>query len=486
MELDQIISQRIEKLKNLKQSGFDPYSIKFAKVDSIKSLRDEFQEGKETSTAGRIVSKRLHGKAGFANIKDQSGKIQIYLKKDILGDDNFKIASSADVGDIVGIKGKLFITHTGEQTIEVKELCILSKSLRPLPEKWHGLRDVETRFRERYVDIISNDEVKDIFLKRTKIVSLIRKFLDDKGYIEVETPMMHVVPGGAAGRPFKTHHNEYDLDLYLRIAPELYLKKLLVAGFEKIYEINRSFRNEGVSTRHNPEFTMLEVYTAFVDVTGVMALTKELITGLVKDIFKTEKITYQGKEIDFSKWEEISFAKVMKDTYGIEAGDELDSWISKLKAKGVKVESKNISRSFVANLIADLLLPREDHPVFITDLFSVLCPLAKTKPDNPHLSQRFELFIGGMEVANAYSELNDPIEQKERFLQELKDLDNEQAKEKSLDDDFIRALEFAMPPAGGLGIGIDRLVMLLTDQASIREVILFPLLRPENKQNASI
>ncbi|MDP8259417.1 MAG: lysine--tRNA ligase [Candidatus Gygaella obscura] len=481
MELDQIIIQRQEKLKNLKQSGLDPFRIKFAKLDSVNSLREDFKEDRKVSTAGRIVSKRLHGKAGFANIKDQSGKIQIYLKKDILGEENFKIASSCDIGDIVGIKGKLFVTHTGEQTIEVAELFILSKSLRPLPEKWHGLRDVETRFRERYVDIISNDAVKDIFLKRTKIIGLIRKFLDNKGYLEVETPMMHVVPGGAAGRPFKTHHNEYDLDLYLRIAPELYLKKLLVAGFEKIYEINRSFRNEGVSTRHNPEFTMLEVYTAFADVEDVMTLTENLITGLVESIHGDKKITYQDKQIDFSKWERISFAQVMEDTYGIQASDDLSTWVDKLKAKGVKVGSKNVTKSFVANLIADLLVPREDHPVFITDLFSVLCPLAKTKPDNPYLSERFELFISGMEVANAYSELNDPIEQKERFLQELKDLDKDQAKEKSLDDDFIRALEYAMPPAGGLGIGIDRLVMLLTDQASIREVILFPLLRPENK-----
>lgn len=482
MEIDELLKQRLDKLKFLKEKGLDPYRQKFSKLNCAQELRENFVEGKEVSIAGRLVAKRLHGKAGFGNIQDQSGKIQIYIKKDNLSEDVFQVATQSDIGDIVGIRGKLFKTHTGESTVDVREFIVLAKSLLPLPEKWHGLKDVETRFRERYVDLISNSEVKEIFTKRTKIISAIRKFLDDLGYLEVETPMMHVVPGGAAGRPFKTHHNEYDMDLFLRIAPELYLKKLLVGGFEKVYEINRSFRNEGVSTRHNPEFTMLEVYTAFADCDMVMDLTEKLIRDAAKSILGTEQITYQDKQIDLSRFEKISFAQAMKDNYGINPEDELQSWVDKLTSKGVRIESKNITRSFVANLIADLLVPSADHPVFVTDIFTVLCPLAKTQTDNPHLSERFELFIGGMEVANAYSELNDPIEQRARFELELEDLKALGQKEKSMDDDFVRALEYGMPPAGGLGIGIDRLTMLLTNQASIREVILFPLLRPENKE----
>lgn len=482
MEIEEIIKQRLDKLNSLKEKGLNPYIQRFAKLNSVLEIRNNFQEARSVAIAGRLMSKRLHGKAGFGDLQDTSAKIQLYFKKDIMTDEVFQNACDSDVGDIIGIEGRLFKTHTGELTVEVNKFVILAKSLRPLPEKWHGLKDVETRFRERYVDVISNSDVKEIFLKRSKIISGIRKFLDERGYLEVETPMMHVIAGGAAGRPFKTHHNEYDLDLYLRIAPELYLKRLLVAGFEKIYEINRSFRNEGVSTRHNPEFTMLEVYTAYADYETVMELTESLIRSIVKEVLGKDQIIYQDKTIDFSSWERVSFAKVMKDTYGIDAQDPLDSWIEKLAKtkKGISIEAKNITRSFIANLMADLLSPKQNHPVFITDIFTELCPLAKKKADDPFLSERFELFISGMEIANAYSELNDPIEQRVRLEQELNEL-RLNSEEKNLDEEFIRALEYGMPPAGGLGIGIDRLVMLLTNQASIREVIFFPLLRPEAK-----
>jgi len=318
-----------------------------------------------------------------------------------------------------------------------------------------------------------------VFLMRTRIIKLIREFLDKSGYLEVETPMMHPIPGGARGRPFKTYHNEYDLELYLRIAPELYLKQLVVGGLDKVYEINRSFRNEGVSTRHNPEFTMLEVYTAYADYKDMMALAKNMVMYIAKEILGSEELVYQDKKIDLSQWEEVSFAKLTKDNYNINPEDKLEEWLHKLKAKGVAVESKNISRSFMVNLMAELIEPKSKHPVFVADLFTELCPLAKTKKDEPQLTERFELFIAGIELANAYSELNDPGEQRRRFEDELKDMPADE--KKNIDEDFIMALEHGMPPAGGLGIGIDRLVMLLTDQPSIRDVILFPLLKPENK-----
>lgn len=467
-EINDLIKQRINKLEALKGMGVEPYGRGFPNLSSIKELSEE---GKEFTVAGRLMAIRLHGKSAFCDIKDQTGKIQIYVKEDIVGKDQFAVFDKLDIGDIVGVRGEIFKTRTGELTIKAVELTLLSKSLRPLPEKWHGLKDVETRYRQRYVDLIVNDEVKNIFYTRSRIISGIRQFLDGRGYLEVETPMMHSLAGGAAGKPFKTHHEALDTDLYLRIAPELYLKKLLVGGFQKVYEINRSFRNEGISIKHNPEFTMLEVYTAYSDCAGTMKLTEELIRFAAKEVLGKEELEYQGQKIDLTKWEKVSFADLMKENFDIRPEDDTKTWIEKLKKKNVQLEKGAVSRTQVLNIIADLIEPQaKAHPVFVVDMFTELCPLAKTKKDNPLLTDRFELFMGGMEVANAYSELNDPIEQRKRF---------EEQTEGKTDEDFVRALEYGMPPAGGLGIGIDRLVMVLTNSASIRDVILFPQLRPE-------
>ena len=353
----------------------------------------------------------------------------------------------------------------------------MAKSLRPLPEKWHGLKDVQIRYRKRYVDLISSPEVKDIFVMRSKIVASIRAFLNQKGFLEVETPMMHTIPGGAAGRPFKTHHNEYGMELFLRIAPELYLKRLIVGGFEKIYEINRSFRNEGVSTRHNPEFTMLELYAAYCDYQDMMNITEEIFVYIARTVLGKTLLEYQGKTIDLTPpWPRRSFAQAVKEKFDINPDDEAAVMIAKLKKNGRAVEDR-LSRSQIVKMVEDIL--QEDaptQPVFFTDYFSILCPLAKNKKDNPLISERFELYVAGMEVANAYSELNDPLEQRQRFQEELKE---EAAASRCLDEDFVEALEYGMPPTGGLGIGIDRLLMLFLNQSSIRDVILFPLLRPE-------
>jgi len=481
MELNEIIKNRIEKLKELRNKGIEPFGVKFQRTASIAEALADFKEGKVVSLTGRIMANRSHGKTAFLDIRDQTEKIQVYIREDILTKDSYQLYKNfLDIGDIVGLKGELFKTRTGEATVKASELTILTKSLRPLPEKWHGLKDVEIRYRQRYVDLIANREVKEIFKLRSRITSFIRSFLDSKGYLEVETPILHSIPGGATGKPFKSFHNEFDMEVYLRIAPELYLKRLLVGGFEKIYELNRSFRNEGVSTRHNPEFTMLELYCAYADYQDMMELTEELISSAVKEIFGKFQIEYQGKSVDFTPpWQRVPFAKLMKEIYDIGPKENLNTWVKKLSAKGIDIKGRDISRSFVTNLIADNIVPKSSNsrPVFVLDLFTELCPLAKRKKDNPDLSERFELFIAGMEVANAYSELNDPIEQRKRFQDEI---EQDKAREnKKIDEDYIRALEYGMPPAGGLGIGIDRLVMLATNQLSIRDVILFPLLREE-------
>ena len=465
-----LIAQRREKREALKKAGIYPYGYTFDATSLIGKAKNAYEEGKSVKLAGRIMAVREHGKTVFLDLKDSSGRIQVYAGKNVLGDEKFEFLKKLDIGDFIGVKGDFFKTRTDEITVKLSELEILAKSLRPLPEKWHGLKDIETRYRQRYVDLIVNDGVKELFVKRAKIVSSIRRVLDAKGFLEVETPMMHSIAGGAQGKPFKTHHDALHADLFLRIAPELYLKKLLVGGYEKVYEINRSFRNEGISVRHNPEFTMLEVYEAYSDCAGMMELAKDIITQAVKEACGSEKMTYQDKEIDFTKWEKVSFADLMKESFGISPKDDTKTWIKKLTEKGVKVEGKELGRTQLINIVGELVEPKAgNHPVFVMDMFKEMCPLAKTKKDNPDLTDRFELYIGGIEVANAYSELNDPVEQKERF--------EEQGGK--YDEDFVRALEYGMPPAGGLGIGIDRLVMILTDSANIRDVILFPQLKPE-------
>ncbi|MCP4649145.1 MAG: lysine--tRNA ligase [PVC group bacterium] len=474
--IDDLIQQRLNKLEELKKQGINAYGHRYARTHYAQEIRDNFKENEHVCCAGRVTALRAHGKSMFGDIKDNSGKVQFYIKKDIIGEENFAFLKKLDIGDIIGVEGDLFLTHTQEPTILVKQAELLSKSIRPLPEKWHGLKDVEVRYRKRYLDLISNDKVRDVFILRSKVIKNIRSFLDNRGYLEVETPMMHPIAGGAAGKPFQTHLDALGMDLFLRIAPELYLKKLLVGDLERVYEINRSFRNEGLSVRHNPEFTMLEVYTAYADYKDVMELTKGIIQSVADEVLGTREVAFKGQTINFDKWEEISFADLMKKRFGINPDDSSDVWLEKLEKNDVKVELKKgkISRTFILNLISDMIEVDEPHPVFITDIYTELCPLAKKKKDNPLLSERFELFIGGMEIANAYSELNDPLEQKQRFLEQIED-----ASDAVMDESFVEALEYGMPPAGGLGIGIDRLVMLFADQPSIKDVILFPQLKPE-------
>ncbi len=463
-EASDLIKERYKKLEAVKALGLDPFGGRFDKQASVAKLLEDFTEGKPAKTAGRLTAQRFMGKTVFADLKDETGRIQLFIKPTELSERDQQVFNCLDLGDILGIAGEMFKTKTGEISVRVKELTLLSKSLRPMPEKWHGLKDVETRYRQRYLDLIANDTTKEIFTKRSKIVRSVRATLDNKDYLEVETPMMHPIPGGAAGKPFKTHHEALNLDLYLRVAPELYLKRLLVGGFDKVYEINKSFRNEGISTRHNPEFTMLEVYTAYHDVEDVMNLCEEILKNAAKSV-----------GADFPKVERVSFAGLMKEAFDIAPEEDSESWIKKLKAKGHDIHGKDISRTQIINIVGELLEERikGSGAVFVTEYFAEISPLARRNKKNPHLADRFELYVGGMEVANGYSEQNDPIEQKERFLEEL----GQSAVAGKLDEDYIYALEHGMPPAGGLGIGIDRLVMILTAQPTIREVILFPQMR---------
>ncbi len=479
-ESSDILQARRKKLEAIQALGVYPYGGQFPKGKLLASLVENFQENQKVETAGRLAAVRAMGKSVFCDLRDESGRIQLYVKRDHLSEADYALFEHLDIGDIVGVRGELFKTKTGEITIRVEGLQLLSKSLRPMPEKWHGLKDIEARYRQRYLDLISNPESKEIFKKRSLVIRAVRRYLDDHGYLEVETPMMHPIPGGAAGKPFKTHHEALDIDLFLRVAPELYLKRLLVGGFDKVYEINKSFRNEGISTRHNPEFTMLEVYTAYSHVEGVMALTEEIVKNVAQEAFGTLKLEFPGGTVDLSRWERVSFAELMERNFNIQAADPIETWREKLKTKGHDIP--NVSRTQLINIVGELIQPEKDlskkgRPIFVTDYFTELCPLAKKNPKNHFLSERFELYIGGMEIANGYSELNDPVEQKERLLEELREK-GKNATADTLDEDFIAALEYGMPPAGGLGIGIDRLVMILTGQESIREVILFPQMRP--------
>ncbi|MGE4357169.1 MAG: lysine--tRNA ligase [Candidatus Omnitrophota bacterium] len=471
-EINEIIKVRLKKLEEIRSLGIYPYGEKFIS-QPIGEIIENFCEDKKVRIAGRIMAIRTHGKANFLDLRDFTGKIQLYFKEDLLGKDKMMIFEKLDIGDIIGVEGKLFKTRTQEKTVQVEDFKLLAKSLRPLPEKWHGLKDIETRYRQRYLDLLANPQVKDIFILRTKVIKKIREFLDGRGFLEVETPMLQPIPGGAIGTPLKTSLDVYGKELFLRVAPELYLKRLLVGGFDKVYELNRNFRNEGVSTKHNPEFTMLEVYQAYGDCLEMMRLSEDLIVYLAEEILGRKKIVYQGKEIDLSPpWKKVSFAELMKDRFGITPEQPVEEWAKKL---GLHIDKGKLSRSQIVNFISEQLEPEEENqPVFIVDLYSVFCPWAKTRTDNPYLSDRFELFMGGIEIANAYSELNDPIEQRKRFEELVKENRAER-----IDEDFLLALEYGMPPAGGLGIGIDRLIMLFSDRASIREVILFPQLKPE-------
>lgn len=452
------------------------YGNRFLPIEQVGSIQSNFSDGRKIRTAGRVMSRRNMGKSTFADLRDETGRIQMYGKKDELGDANYDAFVSLSLGDIIGIEGVLFTSKTGEKSIRVEKYELLSKIVRTLPEKWHGLKDLETRHRHRYIDLMVNPEVQETFRKRSLTVREIRRFLDDRGFMEVETPMMQPIPGGARAKPFMTHHNALDIDLYLRVAPELYLKRLLVGGFHKVYELNRNFRNEGISVRHNPEFTMLEIYQAFADYTDMMTLTEEMISGLVKQFYGQDEIPYGDKTLNFkTPWKRISFYDALKEKTGID-----------FRKANIKEAARKLHIKFDEATDSDVDILNEIFgekvevdfwdPVFVLDYPTVMTPLAKAKEDDPELVYRFELFIAKMEVANAFSELNDPHIQRERLMAQ-KDMIGEH---KVIDEDFLLALEYGMPPAGGLGIGIDRLVMLLTNQQSIREVILFPQLKPEN------
>jgi lysyl-tRNA synthetase class 2 len=489
--------QRHEKLEALRRRGIDPFGGRFPVTHWAKPLAERFAGASEdelkaagpVSLAGRLVALRHHGKTCFAHLMDQTGRLQLYARADQLGDD-YALFTELDLGDFVGVTGELFRTRTGELTVAVKAFTFLAKSLRPLPEKWHGLKDVETRYRQRYVDLVVNPESRAIFVLRSRLIQVLRRFFDARGFLEVETPMMQLIPGGAIARPFKTHHNALDLDLYLRIAPELYLKRLVVGGFERVYEINRNFRNEGVSTQHNPEFTMLEFYQAYADYTDLMELTEALFVELAGELLGpgSREVTYQGQAVRLRPpWERRPFFTALSDVLGIQVGPDTD--VATLQKALSQRDALNTLRALPAakldrvdlwtHIFDTLVEPTLWQPTFVVDFPLELSPLAKKKRENPRLVDRFELYMCRREIANAYSELNDPIDQLGRFREQAALQSRGDDEAHWLDEDYVRALEYGMPPAAGEGIGIDRLVMLFADQASIREVILFPHLRPE-------
>ena len=483
---------RREKLVQLQEVGKDPFDVyKVNRTHSSQQVKDNFEEleGKDVTVAGRIMSKRGQGKVVFSDIYDRDGRIQLFIKIDEVGEEALKQYKTNDLGDWVACTGEVFKTKTGEISIKAKEIELICKSLKPLPEKWHGLKDPDLRYRQREVDIITNPEVKDTFIKRSQIIKGIREFLDNRGFLEVETPMLATIAGGASARPFITHHNTLDLDMFLRIAPELYLKRCIVAGFEKVYELGRTFRNEGMSVRHNPEFTMIELYQAFADYNDMMELTENMIAEVCKKVNGTTKVTYQGTEIDFMPpWRRITMVDAVKEYAGVDFAtinsDEEAQAIAKEKHLEFSKPLNTVTKGEVLNMLYEEFC--EEHmiqPTFIIDYPVEISPLTKKKRGNEMFTERFEGFVFGRELCNAYSELNDPIVQRERFAQQEKERELGDDEAYMIDEEFMSALETGMPPTGGLGIGIDRVMMLLTNSASIRDVILFPTMKPITHKN---
>ena len=476
---------RREKLKNLVAEGKNPFArTKFERTADSAAITADFAafEGKRVAIAGRVLSRRMMGKASFAHILDAKGQIQIYVKIDNVGGDAYEEWKKADIGDIFGVEGTVFMTHKGEISVSAEKMVLLTKSLLPLPEKWHGLKDNDLRYRQRYVDLIANPSVKDAFVMRSRIIKAIRDLLDSKGFVEVETPVLNTIAGGANARPFITHHNTLDLDMYMRIAPELYLKRLIVGGFDKVYEIGKMFRNEGMDVKHNPEFTMMELYEAYADYNDMMDITEEIYAAALKAAGKGNKITYQGTEIDLSfPWQRLTMLEAIKRYTGVDY-DKMTAEEA-LKAAlelGVEIDDKKKAWGNIVYATFDQKVESQlVGPVFITDYPVEESPLTKRKNDDPRLTYRFEFFIYAREMGNAYSELNDPVDQRERFEKQaaLRKKGDDEAQ--MTDDDFVTALEYGLPPTGGLGVGIDRLIMLLTDSASIRDVILFPTMKPK-------
>jgi len=484
---NEIIKGRYGKVEALRAAGIDPYPRRFDPTHTSRRIVAGFEAGEigesdEVAVAGRVLAIRRMGKAAFFHLLDGAGKIQIYIRKGETDEQGWRLFREfLDMGDIVGVRGVVFRTRTGEVTILARHLALLTKSVRPLPEKWHGLRDVELRYRRRYVDLIVNERVRETFLKRSRMIAAIRRFLDGLGYVEVETPMLHPIYGGASARPFVTHHNALDMDLYLRIAPELYHKRLVVGGLEKVYEINRNFRNEGISTQHNPEFTMLELYTAYWDYRNTMDLAERLIEAVCREVTGSARLTFQGLDINLERpWRRATILDLVEEKTGekVAWGDPPEQ-----VARRLGVPSHEAKGRSAARIIMDFFEERiEDDlvgPILVCDFPSEVSPLAKRRADDPLVAERFEIFIGKLEVGNAYTELNDPAEQYQRFLEQVELRRAGDLEAQAMDEDYVRALEYGMPPASGLGIGIDRLAMLLTDSPSIREVILFPTLRPE-------
>lgn len=496
MEKDKLHEQRVHKLMRLREAGETVYQSSFPRRQQVREAVEEFTEGKEMRLAGRLVSLRGHGKTVFADIKDVSGKIQVYIRKDMIGESDFLCVKQLDVGDIIGVEGPLFMTKVGEKTLQVKKLTILVKALREPPlgkskegKHWYVLADVETRYRQRYLDLMTNEESRSVFLLRSKIIHGMRSFLDTRGFMEVETPMMQPMPGGAIARPFVTHHRALDTDLYMRVAPELYLKRLLVGGMEKIYEINRCFRNEGISTRHNPEFTMLELYQAYADYEDIMVLVEEMIFSLAKEVCGTDRIDFKGHSISLAPpWRRLSLLETIREHTGEDLSQERgeESAVKVAERLDLQIEGPRTYAKIVDELIKTLIVPTLLEPTFLIDYPLALSPLAKRKIDDPFLTERFQAFIGGLEIGNAFSELCDPLEQRERFEAQLADRRRGDDEAHRIDEDFIRALEYGMPPSGGLGIGVDRLVMIFAGKESIRDVILFPQLRPEGPEGNDI
>jgi len=496
-ELNEVMKNRVAKACQLLDDGVPLYPNSFSKKHDVASILAAYSDWDEEkleglaetfSLAGRVVSLRSFGKVTFFVLKDAAERIQCFASREDLGVESYQTFKKFDIGDIVGVTGGLFRTKTGELTLRCDEARLLTKSMRPLPEKYHGLKDVETRYRQRYVDLIVTPKTSEIFLKRTRIITELRAFLNERGFLEVETPMMQAIPGGATAKPFITHHNALDMTLYMRIAPELYLKRLLVGGFEKVYEVGRNFRNEGISTRHNPEFTMCEFYWAYATVHDLMDLTEEMFSTLAGKVCGTTVIEYQGQQIDLTAgtWGRLSFHESLEKIGGVspEIYGDFDAAKSYVEKNGEKVLKGEKLGKVQAKIFDIAVEPKLIQPHFIYGYPTDISPLSRRNDENPDITDRFELFIVGREMSNAFSELNDPVDQRQRFEEQVKEKAQGDDEAHPMDDDYVRALEYGMPPAAGQGIGIDRLVMLLTDQASIREVILFPLLRPETQSGS--
>jgi lysyl-tRNA synthetase class 2 len=488
-ELSELLLQRRRKVDALWEAGINPYPNDFKPTHTSADLFNEYgaiQDIPEQATtfvvAGRIIARRSFGKAAFVQLQDRKGRMQIYVRKDVLGDEAFENFDSFDIGDIVGAEGWPFRTKTGDLSLHVTSIRLMTKSLLPLPEKFHGLTDVETRYRQRYVDLIVNPEAREVFINRSKVINLIREFMVKNDFLEVETPMMHQIPGGATARPFVTHHNALDMQLYLRIAPELYLKRLVVGGFERVFEINRNFRNEGISIRHNPEFTMMEFYQAYATFEDLMDYTEKLLCHVAMELLGTLELSYQGHTISFNRpWKRLTVLEAILEYGDIDAKNLADRDLAYAYAKSIGLDlPEDIGYGkLVTEIFEEVAETKLIQPTFITAYPTEVSPLSRKNDGDPEIVDRFELFIAGRELANAFSELNDPVDQKERFLAQVAAKDKGDEEAHYMDEDYIRALEYGMPPTAGEGIGIDRLVMLLTDSASIRDVILFPQLRKE-------